>query len=275
MDSFSKGTFLIALIVLTEILAEHPLSLLKEEQKDRQKLNIASVTRQHIKAVSTLRWQYTDEPNTLVFDFEELNVSKHDIVQLVESNIPPNTRYHISKYANSNYLVSVSLECLQDNQEEHLQTIIRHKQLFSILKYRGLYIKQLDVLLCPTLGLCSTDTAVNFWRFEVLDLSRSALDYDPTELKAQVAREITCTIGKNLAENALLIHSKDIGVSNKKNGSVVLLAQEILMKKNSHHLDGPIKKLIYIPFLRSYFPLIATKITPFRKVFHNRIIEHQ
>ncbi|KAI8372597.1 hypothetical protein EDC96DRAFT_606087 [Choanephora cucurbitarum] len=275
MDTFSKGTFLIALIVLTEIFVEHPLSLFEKEKKDRQKLNIASVTKQHTKTVSTLRWQYTDEPNTLVFDFEEVDVSKHDIVQLVESNIPPNTRYHISKYANSSYLVSVSLECLQDDQEEHLQTIIRHKQLFSILKYRGLYIKQLDVLLCPTLGLCLTDAGVNFWRFEVLDLSRSALDYDPTELKAQVAREITCTLGKNLAENALLIHSKDIGVSNKKNGSVVLLAQEILMKKNSHHLDDPIKKLIYIPFLKSYFPLIATKITPFRKVFHDRIIEHQ
>ncbi|KAI8372433.1 hypothetical protein BD560DRAFT_446435 [Blakeslea trispora] len=276
MGSFSKGSLLLALVVLTECLSEHHLSLFDKEQKDRQQSQVDLAPKEYIKTVSTLKWQYTDEPNTLVFDFEELDVSQHDVVQLIKSNLPPNTRYCISKYANSRYLVSVSLDGLQESTEEHPQLAIRHKQLFSILKYRGLYIKQRNVFLYPTIGLCSSNVAVNFWCFEILDLSKSAFDCNPTELKTHVAREVAYTFGKSSVESMILIDSNNIKLSSKKNGSIVLLAQEVLLTQNSPScLQSPIKKLVFIPFLKSYFPLIATKITPFRKVYDDRIIEHQ
>lgn len=205
--------------------------------------------------IQTTKWTYSSAPNALLFDFSELNMKKEQFIPMIKSSLPSNIIASIQPIGE--LLAEIAI---QDREE--LNSL--HKQAYSILKNKGLHLKDKNIWLKPTLTLSSNSNLV-FWHIRLLEYPKSMVN---DSFKRRIADTVSKSFQKRdkskPGEGVLVINDDNVFFSNtkadldSKQCSVTILAKEYTITPPP--FINPIRKLIYVPFMRRYLPIEISQV---------------
>ncbi|KAK4510163.1 uncharacterized protein ATC70_006335 [Mucor velutinosus] len=200
--------------------------------------------------ILTTKWIYSRDPNALLFDFGELNLKKEQIVPFIRASIPANITACIRPI--SSLLVEITI--LGQDEANPL-----HKQAYSILKNKGLHLKDKNIWLKPTQTLTMYPNLV-FWQLRLSGYPKSMTG---DIYKQKIADTIKCSFDKrdrgHFGKSVLVVDAENVLFSNSKTDrNIQHCFVTILVKEYTIHPPPSInstRKLIYIPFLKTYLPI--------------------
>jgi hypothetical protein len=202
------------------------------------------------KTIQTTKWTYSSTPNALLFDFSELNMKKEQFIPMIKSSLPSNIIASIRPIGE--LLAEISIQ-----DQEVLNSI--HKQVHSILKNKGLHLKDKNIWLKPTPTLSSNPNLV-FWQIRLLEYPKSMINDSFKKIIADTIRKSFQKRDKSKpGEGVLVISGDNVFFSNtkadyhSKQCSVTILAEEYTIIPPP--FINPIRKLVYMPFMRRYLPI--------------------
>ncbi|KAL9543700.1 hypothetical protein PS6_009149 [Mucor atramentarius] len=173
--------------------------------------------------IQTTKWIYSKAPNSLLFDFCELNMRKDHILPLIRASLPSNI-------------------------------------VHSILKNKGLHVKDRNIWLKPTQALIADPNLV-FWHLRLTEYPISMKD---SLYKKKITDTVESSFSKkdksNPGKSVLVVDTDNVYFSgyygadrNSKHCAINILAKEYTVIPPPS--INPIRKLIYVPFLKRYLPI--------------------
>lgn len=196
-------------------------------------------------------WIYSKAPNALLFDFGKLNMKKEQIMPFIKPSLPPTTVACIRPISDS--LAEITI--LDQDGANFL-----HKQVHSILKNKGLHLKDRNILLKPTQTLTIYPNLV-YWQLRLSKFPKSMKD---DACKQRIADTIKTLFGRrdknHFGKNIVLVDAENILFSNcsetdqdAQHCSITILAKEYTIIPPPS--INPIRKLIYVPFLKKHLSI--------------------
>ncbi|CEP11920.1 hypothetical protein [Parasitella parasitica] len=205
--------------------------------------------------IQTTKWRYSSTPNALLFDFSDLDIRKEQFLSMIQSSLPSNVTASIRP-------VDEALAEIAIDEPEELISL--HKQVRSILKNKGLHLKDRNIWLKPTTTL-SLDPNLVFWQIRISEYPK-VMGND--SYKQKIADTISNSFQKRdkskLGKSVLVISGENVIFSNaiadqdSKQCTVTILAEEYTITPPP--FVNPIRKLIYMPFLKRYLPIEISQI---------------
>ncbi|KAL7322505.1 hypothetical protein PS15p_211500 [Mucor circinelloides] len=202
--------------------------------------------------IQTTKWIYSKAPNSLLFDFCELNMRKDHILPLIRASLPSNIVASIRPIGD--LLAEITIRQDQD------ETNSLHKQVHSILKNKGLHVKDRNIWLKPTQALIADPNLV-FWHLRLTEYPISMKD---SLYKKKITDTVESSFSKkdksNPGKSVLVVDTDNVYFSgyygadrNSKHCAINILAKEYTVIPPPS--INPIRKLIYVPFLKRYLPI--------------------
>ncbi|KAI8644096.1 hypothetical protein BD408DRAFT_481512 [Parasitella parasitica] len=149
--------------------------------------------------IQTTKWKYSNTPNALLFDFSDLNLKKDQFLPMIQSSLPSNVTASIRPVGE--LLAEIAIQ-----EPEEPNSL--HKQVHSILKNKGLHLRDRNIWLKPTATL-STDPNLVFWQMRLSEYPKSM---ENDSYKQRIADAISKSFqkrDKSKLNNSILVISGD------------------------------------------------------------------
>ncbi|GAN03007.1 hypothetical protein MAM1_0032c02457 [Mucor ambiguus] len=193
---------------------------------------------------------YSKTPNGLLFDFSELNMRKEQIIPFIKASLPSNVVACIRPI--DDLLAEITIW-------DQGGTNSLHKMVHSILKSKGLHLKNKNIWLKPTQTLTLHPNLVS-WQLRLSAYPKSMRN---DVYKQKIAHTIKRTFGKrgkeNYSKSVLVVDAENVLFSNYESNpdfqhcSIIILVKEFTIIPPPS--INPIRKLIYVSFLKNYLPI--------------------
>lgn len=201
--------------------------------------------------VQTRKWIYSKAPNGLLFDFSELNMKKEQIIPFIKASLPAHVKACIRPISD----LVAEIDILDQNEPNSL-----HKQVYSILKNKGLHLRNKNIWLKPTQTLTMYPNLVS-WQLQMFGYPKSMTG---DIYKRRIADTIESSFGRrnkrDFSKSVLTVDAKNVLFSNcvardedSQHCSITILVKEYTI--NPPPSINPIRKLIYLPFLKTHLPI--------------------
>ncbi|KAI7899167.1 uncharacterized protein BX663DRAFT_488606 [Cokeromyces recurvatus] len=217
---------------------------------------------QETRTVQTSVWHYASTSQSLLFDFSycplfsHLIKPKQLITACIQSSLPAHATVSIQ------FLTPFLVELMiPPNQLTQL-----HQQTFSILQHKGIQVN--DICIKPTLTLMiPSNKRVRHWQLTLFDIPFDYLkglntSQEKDRVRDQVANEISLAFKLTKGSAAFLIQHVYFSTETRLDdvhGSITVLAEEWVNSKSAFSKHPP-RTLIYLSFLKRYFPITITLI---------------
>ncbi|KAL9548659.1 hypothetical protein MBANPS3_005579 [Mucor bainieri] len=206
--------------------------------------------------MQTTTWRYSKTPNALLFDFGMLNMKKEQMLSCIKASLPANIHVYVQSI--SGLLAEIAILDQDTNDATHAL----HKQAYSILKNKGLHLKDKNIWLKPTSTLTMYPNFVS-WQLRLSGYPTSMMD---DMYKQKIADTIKDAFGKrskeNLGKKNVLFSSTSSCCGGRdrdyQHCSVTILVKEYTITPPPS--INPIRKLIYVPFLKDYLPIDISRV---------------